>query len=60
MKHTSSLWFFINSTDRIIYTYGSGDRPSATYRFDCEKAFRAKIRQLKADGYDLIKDQRPR
>jgi hypothetical protein len=50
-------WFFTNSVDLIIWTYGLGNHPSATYKFDNRKDFDKKVKQLKSDNYEFIKDQ---
>lgn len=51
------LWFFTNSDDLLIYTYGSGDTPTHTHKYKDKKSFRKAIDALKKDGYKFIKDQ---
>jgi hypothetical protein len=51
------LWFFTNSDDLLIYTYGSGDTPTHTHKHKDKKSFQKAINALKKDGYKFIKDQ---
>jgi hypothetical protein len=57
MHQKYSHWFFINSVTLSIFTYGLGDHPSATYRFQNEVDFNRQIEKFKNDGYEFIKDQ---
>jgi hypothetical protein len=52
-----SHWFYINSKYLAIYTFGLGDHPSNTYRFENEEDFEAKIKALTSDGFEFMKDQ---
>lgn len=52
-----SHWFFINSERLEIYTYGLGDYPTTTHRFEDKKDFETKIKALASDGFHYIKDQ---
>lgn len=54
-KHTH--WFFTNSEDLMVFTYGLGDHPSNTHRFQNKEDFQNKIKLLTNDGYEFIKDQ---
>lgn len=51
------FWFFTNSADLLIYTYGSGDTPTRTIKHKDKKSFQKQINRLKKDGYEFIKDQ---
>ena len=57
MKTKDSHWFFTNSNSLTIWVYGLGDHPSIAYNFNCSRAFEDKIKELKEDGYEFIKDQ---
>jgi hypothetical protein len=52
-----SHWFFINSERLEIYTYGLGNHPTNTHRFEDKEIFQAKIKALTSDGFEFIKDQ---
>jgi hypothetical protein len=51
------LWFFTNSQFLCIFTYGSGDRPTRTYRYQSKQDFKKAVDGFKKDGYKFIKDQ---
>ncbi len=50
-------WFYINSESLTIWTYGLGNHPSSTYRFEDKKDFKLRIKCFLDDGYEFIKDQ---
>jgi hypothetical protein len=61
-KHKDSIrdyshWFFINSNTLSIFTYGSGNHPTATHRYENKVDFDRQIEAFKKDGYKFIKDQ---
>jgi len=50
-------WFYINSESLTIWTYGLGNHPTATYRFEDKEDFELRIKSFLDDGYEFIKDQ---
>ena len=53
-----SHWFFINSNKLEIYTYGLGDHPTVTYKFDSKEDYDAEVRRfMESDDYDFEGDQ---
>lgn len=53
-----SHWFFINSSTLEIHTYGKGDHPTKTYKFDCKEDYDAQVRRfMESDEYDFAGDQ---
>jgi hypothetical protein len=52
-----SNWFYTNTERLEIYTYGLGDHPTKTHRFQNKEDFENKIRILKAGGFEFVRDQ---
>ncbi len=50
-------WFFTNSEDFLIYTYGSGDTPTRTMKYKNKTSFKKAVDALIKEGYKFIKDQ---
>jgi hypothetical protein len=50
-------WFFTDSVKLTIYTYGIGNYPSNTHRFENTGQFKLKVKALLSDGFEFIRDQ---
>jgi hypothetical protein len=56
-KRPYTNWFYTNSNDLTIHTYGVGDHPTKTYKFEDEDDLKMAVRGFIRDGYKFIKDQ---